>query len=71
MKCKKKFHRTEVCLVSRIMRCHTDEENYFISREVLQEQLRQGWKGLAQEVVEICQQLDYLMPAYSMCTEKM
>ena len=32
---------------------HTDVENY--AREVLQEQLRQGWKGLAQEVVEICQ----------------
>ena len=34
---------------------HTEEENY--AREVLQEQLRQGWQGLAQEVVDICKKI--------------
>ena len=38
--------------VTRIMFCHTEEENY--ARDVLKGQLMQGWPGLAQEVVNIC-----------------
>ena len=45
----------KVCLVTSIMFRHTEEENY--AREVLQEQLRQGWQGLAQEVVDICKKI--------------
>ena len=45
----------KVCLVTRIMFCHTEEENY--AREVLKEQLIQGWPGLAQEVVSICKNI--------------
>jgi hypothetical protein len=55
LNCEHRIMLEKVCLVSRIMFFHTDEENY--AREVLQEQLRQGWKGLAQEVVEICQKI--------------
>ena len=45
----------KVCLVTSIMFRHNEEENY--AREVLQEQLRQGWQGLAQEVVDICKKI--------------
>ena len=55
LNCEHRIMLEKVCLVSRIMFFHTDEENY--AREILQEQLRQGWKGLAQEVVEICQKI--------------
>ena len=45
----------KVCLVSNIIFCHTEKENY--ARDILQEQLRQGWQGLAQEVVDICKKI--------------
>ena len=42
----------KICLVSRLL--HTREEQENVAREVLQEQLQQGWPGLCQEVQEIC-----------------
>jgi hypothetical protein len=43
----------KVCLVTRILHATEDqEENY--AREILQEQLANGWGGLTKEVEEIC-----------------
>ena len=42
----------KICIVSRLL--HTREEQENVAREVLQEQLQQGWPGLCQEVQEIC-----------------
>ena len=45
----------KICLVTRIMFCNSEEESY--ARYILKEQLRQGWPGLAQEVVNICKNI--------------
>ena len=42
----------KVCLVVRLL--HTQEEQENLCRELLQEQLAQGWPGLVAEVQEIC-----------------
>ena len=44
----------KVCLLTEIMHNRVEqEENY--AREVLKEQLEEGWEGLTTEVSEICQ----------------
>ena len=43
----------KVCIVARLL--HTNEQQENVCREVLQEQLLQGWPGLTKEVQEICQ----------------
>ena len=46
----------KVCVLAEILHNKKDqEENY--AREVLREQLDQGWQGLITEVAEICQQV--------------
>ena len=48
-------HRIWVCVLANILHNKEEqEENY--AREVLREQLDQGWQGLTTEVAEICQQ---------------
>ena len=42
----------QVCMVSRLL--HTNKEQENVARDVLQEQLLQGWPGLCQEVQQIC-----------------
>ena len=42
----------KICLVTRILHTSEDKDNH--CREVLEEQLRQGWPGLTAEVQEIC-----------------
>ena len=42
----------KVCVVTRLMNTREDEENY--ARELLREQLEQGWDGLTGEVAHIC-----------------
>ena len=55
LNCEHKIMLEKVCLVSSIIFCHTEKENY--ARDILQEQLSQGWQGLAQEVVDICKKI--------------
>ena len=55
LNCEHRIMLEKVCLVSNIMFCHTEQENY--ARDILQEQLLQGWQGLAQEVVDICKKI--------------
>ena len=43
----------KVCVVARILHLKEEQENY--AREVLREQLDEGWEGLTREVDEICQ----------------
>ena len=42
----------KISLVTSTLFCYPDQENY--AREMLEEQMRQGWEGLASEVQEIC-----------------
>ena len=42
----------KVCMVGRLL--HTRAEQEHVARELLQEQLLQGWPGLCKEVQEIC-----------------
>ena len=42
----------KVCLTTRILHTREEEENH--CREVLEEQLEQGWPGLTSEVQDIC-----------------
>ena len=43
----------KVCLVTRILHLGEEDSDSY-AKEVLQEQLARGWKGLTSEVVEIC-----------------
>ena len=45
----------KVCLVTRIVFCSDEDDSY--ARELLLEQITQGWKGLTQEVAEICRRV--------------
>ena len=40
--------------MSRLLHTNLDKDNY--AREILNEQLKQGWSGLTSEAVEICLQ---------------
>ena len=44
----------KVCVVARILHIGKEKENY--ARDVLLEQIEQGWQGLTGEVADICQQ---------------
>ena len=45
----------KICLVTRILHMHMDEENY--TRDILEEQLKNGWGGLTEEVTAICKEV--------------
>ena len=46
----------KVSLVTNILHCTSDQEEHY-AREILQEQLDNGWDGLTKEVQEICEKV--------------
>ena len=47
-----RIYLEKVTLVSSILFKHEDQESY--AREMLEEEMKQGWLGLSSEVMEIC-----------------
>ena len=52
---KHRIRAEKICLVTRIIHINKDEENY--ARDILEEQLKNNWGGLTEEVTTICQQV--------------
>ena len=49
---KQRIWQDKICAVARIL--HTGKEEDNCAREILCEQMEQGWQGLTSEVAEIC-----------------
>ena len=45
----------KICLVTRILHMHKDEENY--ARDILEEEMKNDWGGLTEEVRTICREV--------------
>ena len=46
----------KVSLVTKIIHCTSDQEEHY-ARDILQEQLNNGWDGITKEVKEICEKV--------------
>ena len=52
LNCQHRIWLEKVCVVSNILHTKVNRENY--CRDILTEQIKQGWEGLTSEVAEIC-----------------
>ena len=67
---KHRIYIEKVCVIAKILHHKQEKENNY-TREVLQEQMEQGWEGLSTELAEICQLAGLQMSVSSIYIEGM